>query len=455
MLSEPIYIYVAFVAFLALYAVLRRSSRTLMMVYVVMCSLAVNRLANPGMAALLPITAFVSWAFTDCMDSCVGAGRRRWLLFIVVVQTVPLVYLKYIGFGDVALPVGISFYTLQAISNAVDVYRGRHGRQMDFLEYLFYLSFFPLLFSGPVTRTSVLLPQMRNPNRIEGRILYSGLWLVMLGLVKKCVFADYIGQYCTCVFEQPGLYGGFELLMGVVGYGIQLYCDFSGYSDIAIGVAAMMGFELRDNFNFPYRVVNVTEFWHRWHISLSSWFRDYVYIPLGGSRGGAVRTGVNLMLTMLLAGVWHGSSVMFLLWGALHGVGLVVHRFLRKVVLDRIPNRWYVVVICWIVFQAFLLLTWVVFRSASVGVAAEICKRIFTGFDVADILVFIRARGLWVTLLVIAFLVQGIGESGYRYLQDLYVRQPWIVKLLILLCVAQLVVGFASAEVKPFVYCGF
>ena len=470
MLSDTMSMYVVFVAFLAIYAVLQRSSRTLMLVYVTLFSLAFNYYLNREMAGLLPLTAFVSWAMTNRMSLCEGALRRRWVWFIVVVQLMPLVYFKYVGacvgciagifdsntsFGQVVLPVGISFYTFQAISHTVDVYRSRLPQQMDFLEYMFYLSFFPLLLSGPVTRSSHLLPQMRRPLRIDRSMLYTGLWLVMSGLIKKCVFADYIGQYSVSVFDQPELYGGFELLMGVLGYSIQIYCDFSGYSDIAIGVAAMMGFELRENFKFPYRAVNISEFWRRWHISLSAWFRDYVYIPLGGSHGGAVRTGLNLMITMLLVGVWHGCSVMFLAWGALHGVGLALHRYLRLTILDRIPNRWYVVVISWIVFQTFMMLTWIVFRSDNVGVATDITTRIFTDFDGESIPAFIRARGLWVALLAAAFLIHGIGEAGYDSLQRLYIRLPWIVKLLILICVVQIVVVFASAEVKPFIYYRF
>lgn len=324
-----------------------------MMLYVMLFSLLFFSRMNPEVAMLLPLTALLSWAMTRRMNECKGALRKRWLWFIIVVDLMPLLYFKYTNFGidvlntllrmnlpvlDIILPVGISFYTFQAIAHTVDVYRRHLRLKMDFLEYMFYLSFFPLLLAGPITRPGIMLQQMRENKEVNPRLLYTGLWLVMMGVLKKCVVADYMAQFNNWAFDEPMLYNGFELLMATVGFSMQIYCDFSGYSDMSIGIAAMMGFRLRENFNFPYQSLNVSEFWRRWHISLSTWFRDYVYIPLGGNRTDRLRLYFNNFLTMVVAGLWHGSTMMFALWGALHGVALVVHKMFRKQFLDRLPS---------------------------------------------------------------------------------------------------------------------
>ena len=267
MLFNTISFYAVFVVFLTIYAVLQRTSRTLMMLYVMLFSLLFFSRMNPEVAMLLPLTALLSWAMTRRMNECKGALRKRWLWFIIVVDLMPLLYFKYTNFGidvlntllrmnlpvlDIILPVGISFYTFQAIAHTVDVYRRHLRLKMDFLEYIFYLSFFPLLLAGPITRPGIMLQQMRENKEVNPRLLYTGLWLVMMGVLKKCVVADYMAQFNNWAFDEPMLYNGFELLMATVGFSMQIYCDFSGYSDMSIGIAAMMGFRLRENFNFPY-----------------------------------------------------------------------------------------------------------------------------------------------------------------------------------------------------------
>lgn len=186
----------------------------------------------------------------------------------------------------IILPVGISFFTFQAISYTVDVYKGRFPKTTELIDYAFYLTFFPLFIAGPITRAEVLVPQIQVKRPVKDDLVYKGLWLIICGLIKKALIADYIAQYNNIVFDAPSVQSGFGDLMGVLGFSVQIYCDFSGYSDLAIGVAALMGYELKDNFNFPYQSLNLTEFWHRWHIALSTWFRDYLYIPLGETGRG-------------------------------------------------------------------------------------------------------------------------------------------------------------------------
>ena len=209
-------------------------------------------------------------------------------------------------------PVGISFYTFRTISYVVDVYKGKMPPVESYLQYLFYLSFFPCLVAGPVVRAKDFMPQLERTTDVTKAEIYGGFWLVMVGVVKKAVIADYLAQYSSIIFGSPETlqgYSGFELLMAGIGFTVQLYADFSGYSDMAIGLGAIMGFDLGVNFDHPFRSLNITEFWRRWHISLSFWLRDYVYIPLGGNRKGKIRQYVNLFLTMLIGGFWHGAGL--------------------------------------------------------------------------------------------------------------------------------------------------
>ncbi len=289
-------------------------------------------------------------------------GRQRFFLFLSLVANLGILgYFKYANFFldtsntlfgsrfdavDIFLPVGISFFTFQTMSYSIDVYRrkirplteevtdvGSFFRQL--LDFGFFVSFFPQLVAGPIVRAAEFIPQIRQPLRLSRDDLGRALLLIMGGLFKKAVISDYISvNYVDRVFESPELYSGFENLMAVYGYAVQIYCDFSGYSDMAIGLALLLGFRLPENFRLPYRAYNVQDFWRRWHISLSTWLRDYLYISLGGNRKGTFRTYINLMVTMLLGGLWHGASWVFILWGGLHGLALAFDRALRPLLVN-------------------------------------------------------------------------------------------------------------------------
>jgi D-alanyl-lipoteichoic acid acyltransferase DltB (MBOAT superfamily) len=227
---------------------------------------------------------------------------------------------------DILLPVGISFFTFQSMTYTIETYRGNIRACHSLRDFLLFVSFFPQLLAGPINRAADLLPQFRSRLRAGAFDFEAGLAQFVLGAVKKLVISDRIAPHVDLIFANPGSYDGFTLLQGAIGYAIQIYCDFSGYSDMAIGCARMMGFKFMENFQMPYSAVSITEFWRRWHISLSSWFRDYLYIPLGGNRKGTERTYINLLVTMLLCGLWHGASWNFVFWGGLHGSALAVHR---------------------------------------------------------------------------------------------------------------------------------
>jgi alginate O-acetyltransferase complex protein AlgI len=275
------------------------------------------------------------------------ARRRRWLVLALVLNLGTLAWFKYVGFlvdssygllrtigvdgdppfVDVVLPVGISFFTFQAISYIVDVYR-RKVEPTTLLDFGVYLAFFPQLVAGPIVRASELLPQLRHrrdARRVDASLAF---WLIAAGLFKKVVVASYLAEESVDpLFALPHQHGGFEAMLGVYAYAIQIYADFSGYTDIAIGVALLLGFQFPLNFDAPYSATSIQDFWRRWHMTLSRWLRDYVYIPLGGNQGTRGSTYRNLMLTMLLGGLWHGAAWTFVVWGGLHGAMLVAERW--------------------------------------------------------------------------------------------------------------------------------
>jgi len=461
---------VTFVFFYAVYLLVGMRRREVMICYVVAFSLFFSFKANGALMSLLPLSAVVSWYMTRRMLNSTN-HRKWWLWATVVVDLAPLLYYKYTNFLieivnevlstnfsplSLILPIGLSFYTFQTISYSIDVYRGNFSGDSTLLEYLFYITFFPLLMAGPITRAGTLIPQLRSEpaDRKSPTLVYTGLWLIILGVLKKALVADYIAEYNNWVFDDPMAYSGFENVMSLFGYSLQIYCDFSGYSDVSIGTAALMGFRLKENFRFPYQSLNLTEFWHRWHIALSTWFRDYLYIPLGGNRKGELRTYVNNFVTMVVAGLWHGASWMFVIWGAMHGVGLVVHKALRKP-LKQLPDRFWVRALAWTVTFGYLLLTWIFFRSPTWDSAKAMCHQIIYDFDWAYLVPFVKARPMWTLLTFGGLLFQAIRQRHADRLRNAFVRSPWIVKLLLFLIVVQLVVNFSQDSVRPFIYAQF
>jgi len=304
---------------------------------------------------LLLSTAWVDFTIAHLLYYSKGNNKKLLLGLSLFINLGVLAYFKYSHFfSDILndffgatfkwealfLPVGISFFTFQSLSYSIDVYRGDlipvsagkttvKGLVMSFLNYCFYISFFPQLVAGPIVRASQFLPQITLPSILSVKQAGNGLFLFCCGLFKKIILSDTIGVFWVdSVFENPSLFSGMGNLLAIYGYTLQIYLDFSGYSDMAIGLALLMGFQLTENFNRPYLSTSLQEFWRRWHISLSTWLRDYLYISLGGNRGSKVRTYFNLFMTMLLGGLWHGAGWMFIIWGTLHGIGLVFDRLL-------------------------------------------------------------------------------------------------------------------------------
>ncbi|WP_269514142.1 MBOAT family O-acyltransferase [Brevundimonas subvibrioides] len=319
------------------------------------------------------------------------ADRRVWLVGLGVAGNLLILgFFKYYGFfveqaGDlltrfgwerdlpllqVVLPVGISFFTFQGISYVVDVHRGKTPLAKSLLDVMLLMSFFPHLVAGPIVRASDLLPQFERVPRLTREMAAHGLLLIVWGLFKKTVIASELSvRLVDPVFFDPAAYGTLDLMAAVYGYAVQIYCDFSAYSDMAIGIAALLGYSFPRNFDQPYRASSMQEFWRRWHISLSSWLRDYLYVPLGGGRKGLVRSCLNVFLTMLLGGLWHGAAWTFVAWGALHGGVQVVERLGRSILgPGRGPPAW----LGGLITFHIVCLGWILFRAESFPMAMEV-----------------------------------------------------------------------------------
>jgi len=280
----------------------------------------------------------------------------------------------------IILPVGISFYTFQSLSYTIDVWRGKVEVQHDFISFALYIAFFPQLVAGPIVKASDFLPQLNEDRRPSFSGVYAGLNVFFWGMLKKAVLADHLSVLVDGVYAAPLAYSSGTVALAVLAYALQIYFDFSGYSDMAIGCAKCLGFDLAKNFDLPYISANVTEFWKRWHISLSSWLQQYLYISLGGNRRGRVRTYINLMLTMMLGGLWHGAGMNFVLWGGLHGIALCIHKvwLARKNkgsggIVTRIAGIMGTFV--------FVCLCWVFFRAENMTTAMQVFAKLFVWTD--------------------------------------------------------------------------
>lgn len=461
--------WVVFILFLPVYALLK-GSKWRMVPFVVCFSLYFYYKSSGIFFLMLICTSLIDWLISLWIHKTEKRGKRLAMMWLSIVVSLSILgYFKYANFFlfnwnlmvegnfqplDIILPVGISFYTFQSISYVVDVYKKRIEPTENWLDYLFFLSYFPALVAGPIVRADYFLPQIKANRMPSKEDIWGGMWLVIVGIVKKAVIADYIAQYNDLIFDSPDLYTGVQTLMGVLGYTMQIYCDFSGYSDMAIGISLLMGFKLGLNFDSPYQSTNLTEFWRRWHISLSSWLRDYVYIPLGGNRKGTFRTYLNNFLTMLIGGLWHGAAWKFVFWGAMHGVGLAVHKACKPI-LTRIPDNFFTKFFFWLLTFIYVSLLWVFFRAADFESSILIIKNIFIDFQVAHIPQFIEARPVWCVMMLAIIIFHFVPQRWADGVLAAYVRANWVIRLIIFLIVVQLVIEFMTEEVAPFIYFQF
>lgn len=356
---------------------------------------------------------YMSWSkiFTVMLITLIGVNwligakigqtkQRFWLIFACVVNLGLLIYFKYMNFFlenfesllklqdadyklvhlSIILPLGISFYVFELISYQVDIYRGKLEHEKNPIVFAIFVLFFPHLIAGPICRAGQFMPQIRVLQSWSGERFYNGLYMFLAGFALKCGIADGIAPFVKVIFSEPENYSGFDNLMATTGFGVQVLCDFWGYSLMALGAALLFGYALPQNFNFPYAALSIRDFWRRWHITLSNWLRDYLYIALGGSRTNAAwKIQRNLVLTMILGGLWHGASWNFIIWGAIHGGALAINRAFEMANVPKVLGRifrW--PPLAWFLTITVVFIAWIYFRATNIDDASLMIKRIFT-----------------------------------------------------------------------------
>lgn len=408
-----------------------------------------------NIVVLLGLLSYFKYAvfFTESLNAILGTSFRTYDIFSAMSNSL---FGSAFDVSQIVLPVGISFFSFQALSYSIDVYRGRIAPVNSFIDFSFYLTFFPQLVAGPIVRASEFIPQMKGEYTVTKNEFGHGVFLILQGLIKKMVISDFISAgFVDRVFDMPAMYSGFENLMAVYGYGLQIYCDFSGYTDIAIGAALLLGFRLPLNFNSPYKASNISDFWKRWHISLSRWLKDYLYIPLGGSRKGRIRTGINLMITMVLGGLWHGAALRFVLWGGLHGGALIINRIWQRI-FSGVKRQTFAARLAGIfVTFNFVTFAWILFRAESLGDATLMLSQIFNSFSPGEYGTVIAAYLPVIVLILSGYLLHFFPVTVKESYRGLFIRLPLAVKFIIVIGVCVLLYKVGSGVVQPFIYFRF
>ena len=458
-----------FLGFMAVYSLVYKHN-TLKNIYLTLFSIFFYYKSSGLYFILLIITAVVDYNLAKQIARTEIKQRRTlFLVLSLIVNIGMLIYFKYTNFFlgmfydvvnkpfdplNIFLPVGISFFTFQSLSYTIDIYRRNIEPVKNISEFAFFVTFFPQMVAGPIVRASVFLPQVRKTPHVSRADFGKAIFLICIGLFKKAVISDYISlNFVDRIFDNPGLYTGLENLFGVYGYALQIYCDFSGYTDMAIGIALLLGYKLPVNFNSPYQSGSITEFWRRWHISLSSWLRDYLYISLGGNRKGKIRTYINLMITMLLGGLWHGAALRFVIWGALHGIGLAFEKFINSIV--SIPATKLTRILRVLITFHFVCFTWIYFRADNMTVVRAMLIQIATDFHPEIFLDFLKGYPYVLMLMVLGYILHFIPSDIENHEQQLVIRSPFVLKVVYLVVIVFIVAQIKSSEIQPFIYFQF
>ena len=421
---------------------------------------------NIGYLVLIFLCSLWGWGLGYLMYQAKSQFRKNFYLVLSITLSLSMLgYFKYANFFtenisdalgmsweplDILLPVGISFFTFQTMSYTIDLYRGRIGLCPSFPRFMLFVSFFPQLVAGPIVRASEFLPQLDRHIRLNYLNFITGAQIFLGGAIQKVLVADNLSVFVDQVFLEPTLYSTGTLWLGLVGYSIQIFCDFSGYSLMAIGIAKILGFDLPENFRMPYISQSITEFWRRWHISLSFWLRDYLYISLGGNRKGELHTKINLMITMLLGGLWHGASWNFVLWGGLHGLGLIVHKYWSS--WDHAWKETTVYKLCaWATTFLYVILLWVPFRSADFQTTLNYYSGLFSG---APGIAWMHTGSWMVLSAVLVWHLLYLRRN--EWLASYPAANPFrAARLYPLIAGLMLIVLFAPLNTSPFIYFQF
>lgn len=409
----------------------------------------------------------------------------------------------YFTVDKIILPVGISFYTFQTISYTVDIYRHKLPPLRSILDFGFYVSFFPQLVAGPIVRAEEFVPQILQRTYISRDDFNKAIFLILKGLIKKMIFADFIAlHFLDRVFDAPTMHSGFEGIMALIGYSLQIYGDFSGYTDIAIGVALLMGFQLPVNFNSPYKALDCGDFWKRWHISLSTWLKDYLYIPLGGNRNAslgtfifglffaivavvavhnlaftiiigvllvagavaayyfkdfehAVITNINIMLTMLIGGLWHGASWKFVIWGGLNGLGVVAYKYWRKVSPYEHSTRW--IARFWKITFTFVFITFtrIFFRSTDMEAVGQWFGQVAHNMNWAGAMQVIKYNNIPFMIILIGYITHWLPQKWKDHIEHIFAHSHYVVKGAIAVVVVLICYQAYSTDLQAFIYFQF
>ena len=422
----------------------------------------------PFIVIMLGAAVLDYWAANQIAKSTDEKVRKAWLATSIVVNLSLLGTFKYWNFVlgsvrdgagllghpihvpllHVALPVGISFYTFETMSYTLDVYRGHLKPAKSVVEFVMFITFFPKLVAGPIVRAADFLPQLEGTPRLRREQVSQGLFLIATGLVKKVAFADYLSvNLVDRVFGNPEFYTATEVVIGLYGFTLQIYCDFSGYTDVARGTAKLLGIDLAENFDRPYQARSVAEFWRRWHMTLSTWLRDYLYYPLGGSRVGGARAYFNLWLTMFLIGLWHGASWTFVLYGSIQGFAMVIHRYWQRRAKSEREDGFALVALKVFVTMQFVVFTRILFRASSFANALAVVSRLGSGtVSIAQI-----STGVWVAL-VVGFAFHYTPRAWFKRIERAFLDMPAPAQAFALAGAACGLTFVATSEVVPYIY---
>lgn len=461
---------ILFLFFMIIYKALRGHNR-LRMVFVILFSLYFYYKSSAWCCFILLGVCISDYLLGRWLGFLKTDWKRRAIVFLnVVINVGMLVYFKYFNLLldalsqitsrdfdvlDIVLPAGISFFTFRSISYIVDIYRREMEPARNFIDYCFFLTFFPPLLAGPVVRAKDMLPQIYARPEATREQISRGLMLIMFGLVKKVIVADYIsGNFVDRIFDNPSLYSGFENLMGCIGFTLQLYCDFSGYSDMAIGIALLLGYEFKDNFNAPFKAQNPSDFWRRWHISLSTWLRDYLYIPMGGNRKGKFRTYLNNFMTMVIGGLWHGASWMYIIWGAYHGLLLAIHKMFKRIwhLPEALKGNFVIRFVNMAVTFSLVVAGFALFRAPSLSTIGDMATQIWNDFHIDVAPQFVESYLLIVAAIAAGYFMHFTPKAWTTGTIRFYNAMPAIIQSIFLAALLFIVIQSRQSELVPFVY---
>lgn len=467
-----------FAGFLLVYIILKTNYK-LQLIWLILFSLFFYYKASGVFVLLIIGTAVVNYMFGGWIHkSGEGVMRKVTVALAVLVNLSVLAYFKYANFFitsvnelggttwntlDIIVPLGISFYTFKSLNYIFDIYYEMMEPEYNYFEFLLFVTFFPNTMSGPIDRARNFLPQLREPNPLTNEVLGKAVLLISLGLIKKYAVADYISlNFVDRVFESSTRFTGVENLLAIYGYTLQIFCDFSGYTDMAIGISLLFGFKLMDNFHYPFKAKSVAEFWRRWHISLSTWLQDYLFKPLQMSfrHMRLLGNALAIMFTFVLCGLWHGSTWGFIFWGFLHGF-FMSFSLLTKDIRDKIftvthlKNTKFLGFIQTVITFHLIAFAFVYFRSPSLSYASDMFNQIINYFYPGVFIQFIEGYRSVFILMVVGFIFHFLPDSVEQAAEKLLVKSPLVIKGLILGIVIYLVAQVKSADIQPFIYFQF